>query len=89
MNDKANAFVVIVGLVSMATVAFVYVALSEAVDDVLDIAKAEPWYAGEAKDTIDFLEFIWNLWPIAAVIVIGIWMLAASIRRREESFVLR
>lgn len=89
MNDKANAFVVMVGLVSMAAVAFLYVALSEAVEDILDIAKAETWYAGEAKDTVDFLEFIWNLWPVAAIIVIGIWMLAASIRRREESFVLR
>lgn len=89
MNNKGNAFVVIVGLVSMATVAFVYVALSEAVDDILDIAKAEPWYTGDAKDTIDFLETIWNLWPVTAIIVIGVWMLAASIRKREETFVLR
>lgn len=89
MNNKANAYVVMVGLVSMAAVAFLYVALSEATDQFFTLAKAQTWYAGEAKDTIDFLEFIWNLWPIVAIIVIGIWMLAASIRKREESFVLR
>lgn len=89
MNDRGNAWVVMVGLVSLAVVAVSFAMLSELEHQIYDMGINQSWYSGEAADTLNFLDMIWKKWPIVAVITIIVWMIAASIRKREENIYMR
>ncbi len=89
MNDRGNAWVVMVGLVSLAVVAVSFAMLSELEHQIYDMGINQSWYSGEAADTLNFLDMIWKKWPIVATITILVWMIAASIRKREENIYMR